>query len=96
MKKKNKNHKVFGKEFLNLDSNKTVRLPWNGQNEYWWNEVCADVIEVFGLPGGRFESHPTPDFMDFHFKSQKDADLCKILLSEKLSTETCKNLNKSV
>lgn len=77
-------HKVFGGEFLNTDPSKVVRLPWDGQDKYWWNEVCADVIEVFGLPGDRFTSHPTPNYMDFHFKSQKDYELCKILLSDKL------------
>jgi hypothetical protein len=61
-----------------------VSIPWKGQKEYWWNEACADVIEVFGLPGGKFTSHPKMDQMDFLFKSEKDADLCKILLSDKI------------
>lgn len=82
--KKDKKHKAFGEEFLFPDPITTVRLPWTGQKEYWWTEVCADVVEVFGLPGGRFTSHPTPDYMDFHFKTKKDADLCRILLSEKI------------
>jgi len=42
------------------------------------------VLEVFGLPGDRFVYHPFEDFMEFHFKSKKDADLCRILLSEKI------------
>jgi hypothetical protein len=61
-----------------------VSVPWRGQKEYWWNETCADILEVFGLPGGRYTSHPTENKMDFHFKSQKDAKLCKILISEKI------------
>ena len=61
-----------------------VSIPWQGQREYWWNETCADVLEVFGLPGDRFMSRPTTDKMDFYFKSKKDADLCRILLSERL------------
>lgn len=61
-----------------------VSLPWHGQDKYWWNEACADVIEVFGLPGDRFTSHPTTDKMDFYFKNERDADLCRILLSEKI------------
>ncbi len=84
MKNVNQKHKVFGQEFLSPSPDRTIRLAWDGQNKYWWNEVCADVIEVFGLPGGRFTSHPTPDYMDFHFKTKKDADLCRVLLSEKL------------
>jgi hypothetical protein len=61
-----------------------VSIPWQGQKSYWWNEACASVVEVFGLPGERFTSHPKMDQMDFLFKSQKDADLCRILLSERL------------
>ena len=61
-----------------------VNLPWTGQGQFWWNEACADVLEVFGLPGDRFTSHPEMDNMTFLFKSEKDAELCKILLSERL------------
>jgi hypothetical protein len=42
------------------------------------------VLEVFGLPGGRYESKPGTDAMSFTFKNNKDADLCRILLSERL------------
>ena len=66
-------------------SDHEVYVDWAvGQNGIWWNETCAIVIEVFGLPGNRFVSTPTSDFMVFTFKSKKDADLCKILLSERL------------
>lgn len=61
-----------------------VKIPWQGQGSYWWNEACADVLEVFGLPGGRFTSHPKMNEMEFYFKSPKDAELCKILLSERI------------
>ena len=63
-----------------------VSLPWKGQDKFWWNEACADVVGVFGLPGSRFTSHPSEDNMEFRFKSKKDADLCRILLSEKIGT----------
>jgi type 1 glutamine amidotransferase len=61
-----------------------VLVSWQGQNGHWWNESCAMVLEVFGLPGGRFVSHPTTDHIKFTFNSKKDADLCRILLSERL------------
>lgn len=61
-----------------------VAVPWKGQDKYWWNEACIDVLDVFGLPGGKFTSHPSEDKMEFYFKSKRDADLCQILLSEKL------------
>jgi hypothetical protein len=53
----------------------TVRIPWerNYDNEYRWNLVCARAIEQFGLPGDRFETHANIHYMDFIFKSNKDA-----------------------
>ncbi len=65
------------------DQNK-ISVLWNNQNGFWWNETCAMVLEVFGLPGGRYTSHPDQDSMTFIFKSKRDADLCRILLSERL------------
>lgn len=65
-------------------SDNTVTVVWDNQNGFWWNETCAMVLEVFGLPGQRFVYKPFEDFMTFTFKSKKDADLCRILLSERL------------
>lgn len=38
-----------------------------------WNEICAWAIEQFGLPGKKFEWHPTEDYMHFDFYNEKDA-----------------------
>jgi hypothetical protein len=62
----------------------TVTVKWDNQKEHWWNETCALVLEVFGLPGERYSTHPKHDAMFFNFKSEKDANLCRILLSERL------------
>jgi hypothetical protein len=62
-----------------------VIVGWHATNgEFQWNETCAIVVEVFGLPGHRFMYTPTNDFMVFRFKSKRDTELCKILLSERL------------
>jgi hypothetical protein len=61
-----------------------IVVAWHNQDNLWWNETCAIVLEVFGLPGQRFVYKPFEDFMTFTFKSKKDADLCRILLSERL------------
>ena len=68
---------------MNNDNN-TVTVVWDNQNGYWWNETCAIVLEVFGLPGDRYQSTPDYDYMSFTFKNRKDAALCRILLSERL------------
>ena len=61
-----------------------VTVNWNKGIEvaYGWHEACAKVLGVFGLPGERFYYRPKEDFMIFIFKSVKDAQLCRILLSE--------------
>jgi len=69
---------------VQAEDQNSVYVHWDNQNGFWWNETCAMVLEVFGLPGGRYESHPEQDVMKFTFKSKKDADLCRILLSERL------------
>jgi hypothetical protein len=81
-------HRKFDKHKDAMDSGfiHIVSVPWNGQHNDWWNEACADVVEVFGLPGSKFMYHPSFDKMDFHFKSEKNAELCKILLSERLTS----------
>lgn len=66
------------------DPNLEICISWNNQTGPWWNECCAMVMEVFGLPGDKFVTTPTADFMLFKFKNKRDADLCRILLSEKL------------
>lgn len=66
-------------------SDHEVNIDWKiGDTGPYWNELCANIVEVFGLPGGRFVSTPTVDFMVFTFKNKKDAELCRILLSEHL------------
>ena len=82
----NKKHQMVDSriETKNAGYIHVVSIPWQGQSNHHWNQVCADVLEVFGLPGDRFTSHPKMDQMDFYFKSKKDADLCQILVSDKL------------
>jgi hypothetical protein len=73
----------------------TVRIPWERKydNEYRWNEVCARAVEMFGLPGDRFTTHTNIHYMDFVFKSNKDALMFaiehngSIVPDEQLSTE---------
>lgn len=69
---------------IKLPEEQTITINWNSQNNSWWNETCADVLSVFGLPGNRFYYKPYSTHMTFTFKSKKDADLCRILLSEKI------------
>lgn len=61
-----------------------VRIDWQDDHStIWWNETCAMVLEVFGLPGNRYMYRPHIDYMVFEFKSKKDYFICKILLSDR-------------
>jgi hypothetical protein len=46
-----------------------INVPWENQSNIWWNEVCATIIEHFGLPGDKYTSHPTENNMEFIFKT---------------------------
>lgn len=59
-----------------------VIVPWSGQDDYWWNEVCAKIMEHFGLPGGKYTTSVSTECMKFIFYDDRDALLCKILVSD--------------
>ena len=61
-----------------------VHIPYKNQGEVWWNELTARIVERFGLPGDRYESTVAWNWMEFKFKSEKDAVFCKIMVSEYL------------
>lgn len=74
----------------------TVRIDWVREydNKAMWNEVCAWALERFGLPGDRFETHANVNYMEFVFKSNKDALLmalqwnARIVPNDNLTVET--------
>ena len=53
---------------------KTVRISWQSNDDNrTWDKACIYAIETFGLPGDKFECHSNEEWMDFEFKSEKDA-----------------------
>jgi hypothetical protein len=58
-----------------------------------WDEVCAGAVELFGLPGERFETHVTAEWMDFIFYDGRDATMFMLahggqyISSQQLTTE---------
>jgi hypothetical protein len=62
----------------------TIDVAWENQSSKWWNEICYKIIEQFGLPGDRYDSYPHEDYMRFVFKNEKDAFMCRLLISEAL------------
>jgi hypothetical protein len=84
--KGSKKHQVFDSRIPTIDAGyiHMVTVPYYGQSKNipQWNQACISVMEVFGLPGEKFTSHMEPETMKFYFKSKKDYNLCRILLSE--------------
>ena len=52
-----------------------VRVGWNLNSPTPWNEVTARALEVFGLPGDRYVTHLTQDYLEYHFRDPHDATL---------------------
>jgi hypothetical protein len=61
-----------------------IRVTWKSQNNHWWNETCAQIIEHFGLPGDRYTTEVAADEMKFLFKDEREALLCRIMISDRL------------
>jgi hypothetical protein len=53
----------------------TVKIKWNSRMTMgWWNECCAWTCEQFGLPGDKYTTTVSPDYMLFTFREDKDAE----------------------
>ncbi len=51
-----------------------VRISWQVLDNFpQWTEACAWAIEQYGLPGDKFTTHPSEDYMDFYFVDERDA-----------------------
>ncbi len=54
-----------------------VEISWNK-----WVTQCTLIIDHFGLPGSKYHTNLTHNTMKFHFKDDKDALMCRLLISE--------------
>ena len=61
-----------------------ITVPWKNQTNTWWNETCAHILEHFGLPGDRYVTEITADHMHFDFTDDRDALMCRIMISDKI------------
>lgn len=61
-----------------------VVIPWqqNLDTVTAWNEVCAQAMEIFGLPGNRYITEANVNDMTWYFKDPKDAILMTLKFSE--------------
>ena len=64
-----------------------VVIPWSSQLDTVsaWNEVCAQGMEMFGLPGGRYITEANVNNMTWWFRTEQDALLMTLKFSEQLA-----------
>ena len=57
-----------------------VEVSWDlsQEREDWWDMICVYAIEEFGLPGDRFMTEATQDYMKFRFKDPRDALIMRL------------------
>ena len=63
-----------------------IHIPWSPKAHKMtqWNEITASIVEHFGLPGDKYTTELTEEYMDFHFHNDHEGLLCKILVSDYL------------
>jgi hypothetical protein len=64
-----------------------VVVPWSRRLDTVsaWNEVCAQAMEMFGLPGGRYVTDANVNDMTWWFRTEQDALLMTLKFSEQLA-----------
>jgi hypothetical protein len=55
---------------------------WTSDSKFHWNEICAQVLEDFGMPGDRYVTEVGLLEMAFIFKDPQDLLLFKLKWSE--------------
>ena len=63
-----------------------VTIPWSPRAATMrvWNEICADAVELFGLPGDRYITDISEKSMTWSFRSDQDAVLFRLKFAEAL------------
>jgi hypothetical protein len=64
-----------------------VVIPWSSQLDTVtaWNEVCAQGMEMFGLPGGRYITEANVNDITWWFCNEQDALIMTLKFSEVLA-----------
>ena len=59
----------------------SIKIYWQpGDNIVKWDEKCITLIEQFGLPGSRYVTTFTEDFLEVNFYKHEDAMLATLIL----------------
>ena len=63
-----------------------VVIPWSAtlDSVSAWNIICAEGMEMFGLPGNKYITEANVNDMTWYFKDPQDALLMTLKFSEHL------------
>lgn len=63
-----------------------VVIPWSAtlDSVSAWNEICAQGMEMFGLPGNKYVTEANVNDMTWYFRDPRDALLMTLKFSEHL------------
>jgi hypothetical protein len=78
---------ISGKTTLQDESYRyPVVIPWSARLDTVsaWNEICAQGMEMFGLPGNRYITDANVNDMTWWFRDEQDALLMTLKFSEQL------------
>lgn len=66
------------------DKGTPIRVSWSIGDGYGqpWNEICAQVLEKFGLPGDKYTTEVSNSSMTFWFKEPEDALICRLTIGD--------------
>ena len=60
-----------------------IRVNWmNGDTVVLWTEKCATILEAFGLPGDKYFTSVTEDYMIFSFVDAEDAVMARLMIGD--------------
>ena len=62
----------------------TVHVPWSPKagSIPVWNKITASIVERFGLPGDKYTTELTDNYMNFVFDDDHQGLVCQLLVSD--------------
>lgn len=59
----------------------SIKIYWkSGDNISAWDQKCVELLEQFGLPGGRYVTSFCENYLEIKFYKHEDAMLATLVL----------------